>query len=104
MAAAATGGLLSLAASSLPDGLEWALERVAGTAELPAAGSAYEAAGKIQNATAVLPDYAIPGSESAAGTTVSGLAGALITAVILTGVALVLHFFRRRKAGSVEAG
>ncbi len=104
VAAAATGGLLSLAASSLPDGLEWALERVAGTAELPAAGSAYEAAGKIQNATAVLPDYAIPGSESAAGTTVSGLAGALITAVILIGVALALHFFRRRKAGSVEAG
>ncbi len=98
-AAAVVGGLLSLAASALPDGLEWALERVAGTAELPAAGGAYEAAGAVQKATSILPDYAFPGSESAAGTTVSGLAGALITALILIGIALALHFFRSRRRG-----
>ena len=99
-AAAVTGGVLSLAASSLPDGLEWALGRVAGSAELPASGSAFDAAESIQSATSFLPDYAFPGSESAAGTTVSGLVGALITALVLIAVALAFHFFRNRKSGT----
>ncbi len=99
-AAAAIGGILSLFASALPDGLEWALERVAGTAELPAAGAAFDAAQSIQNKTSFLPDYALPGSESAAGTTVSGLVGALITAAVCVAVALAFHFFRNKKAGS----
>ena len=99
-AAAVTGGVLSLAASSLPDGLEWALGRVAGSAELPASGSAFDAAESIQSATSFLPDYAFPGSESAAGTTVSGLVGALITALVLIAVALASHFFRNRKSGT----
>ena len=99
-AAAVTGGVLSLAASSLPDGLEWALGRVAGSAELPTSGSAFDAAESIQSATSFLPDYAFPGSESAAGTTVSGLVGALITALVLIAVALVFHFFRNRKSGT----
>lgn len=96
-AAAAIGGLLSLAASSLPDGLEWALERVAGTADLEAAGKAFEAAQSVQDATSFLPDYALPGSESAAGTTVSGLVGILITAAVLVCIALLLRFFRSKK-------
>ena len=99
-AAAAVGGLLSLFASALPDGLEWAMERVAGTSELAASGSAYQAARSIQDTTAFLPDYALPGSESAAGTTVSGLVGALITAAVCIVIALAFHFFRNRKAGS----
>ena len=94
------GGLLSLFASALPDGLEWALERVAGTAELPAAGGAYDAAQSIQNTTSFLPDYALPGSQSAAGTTVSGLVGILITAALCILIALALRFFRNRKAGA----
>ena len=94
------GGLLSLFASALPDGLEWALERVAGTAELPSAGGAYDAAQSIQNTTSFLPDYALPGSQSAAGTTVSGLVGILITAALCILIALALRFFRNRKAGA----
>ncbi len=102
LAAAAIGGFLSLIASSLPDGLEWALERVAGTAELPASGSAMKAAESIQSTTSFLPDYAFPGSESAAGTTVSGLVGALITALILIGIAIAFHFFRRSGGEKTE--
>ena len=74
--------------------------RVAGSAELPASGSAFDAAESIQSATSFLPDYAFPGSESAAGTTVSGLVGALITALVLIAVALAFHFFRNRKSGT----
>ena len=98
--AAAVGGLLSLFASALPDGLEWALERVAGTSGLAASGSAYRTAESLQNKTAILPDYALPGSESAAGTTVSGLAGALITAAVCVIIALAFRFFRSKRAES----
>ena len=98
--AVAVGGLLSLFASALPDGLEWALERVAGTSELAASGGAYQTAQSIQDTTAILPDYAMPGSESIAGTTVSGLVGILITACVCVIVALLFHFFRSRKADS----
>ena len=57
--AAGIGGVLALFASALPDGLEWAMERVAGTAELEAAGGVYDVAAGIQEKTAFLPDYAL---------------------------------------------
>ncbi len=95
--AAALGGVLSLFASALPDGLEWAMERVAGTAELTAEGGAYTAAESLQNASSFLPDYAFPGSESALGTTVSGLVGAAITAGVCIVIALAFRFFRNRR-------
>ena len=47
VAAALTGGILALFASAYPDGLEWSMEKVAGTAELEAAGGVYESAAKI---------------------------------------------------------
>ena len=96
VATALIGGLLSQFASSLPDGLEWAMERTAGTAELDAAGRLYEGAAHLQEATAILPDYALKGSESAAGTTVSGLVGALIVLVLCIALCSLLRLFRRR--------
>lgn len=97
-AAAIIAGVISLAASSLPDGLEWSMEKVAGTAELEAAGGAYEVAGHIQNTTAVLPDYAFSFSDSAAGTAVSGLVGGVAVILLCVAVCYVLKFFRRKKA------
>ena len=94
---AAVAGVLSLFASAFPDGLEWSMEKVAGTAELEAAGGAYDVAGGIQNALSFLPDYAFKTSESAAGTTVSGLLGAAIVAAICIGAAMLFKFFRKRR-------
>lgn len=77
--AAGIGGGLSLAASSFPDGLEWSIERLTGETELASMGNRiYEWAQGVQSATALLPDYSIPGSEQAAGTSVSGLIGAAL--------------------------
>lgn len=45
-------------ASANPDGLEWSMEKVAGTTELDAKGAAYQKAADIQEWTALLPDYA----------------------------------------------
>lgn len=96
--AAVTAGGLSLFASSLPDGLEWSMEKAAGTAELNAAGNAYEMAEKIQDATAVLPDYAFSSGDAAAGTIVSGLLGGAAVILLCVIVCYVFKFFRRKKA------
>ena len=92
---ALAAGILSLFASALPDGLEWAMERTAGTSELVGSGAVYEKAEGIQNALSFLPDYAFKGSESAAGTTVSGLVGALIVGIICFMIATALRGRRR---------
>jgi cobalt/nickel transport system permease protein len=76
------GGALSLFASASPDGLEWSMEGVAGTAELEAEGQAYRFAEKIQGITSFLPDYGFKNgteSDTAAGTSVSGIVGGGIT-------------------------
>ena len=108
--AAVIGGGLSLLASSHPDGLEWALfgNKDAGYAENMALdeesygvqSGAADAAQTIQDKTSVLPDYAFPDSESAAGTTVSGLVGAAVVAAAAVGVCAVGGFFRKRKQRS----
>ncbi len=91
------GGGLSLFASSNPDGLEWSIERITGSTELEAAGGIYQAAGSIQEATALLPDYAFKGSESALGTTFSGVAGGLLVIAVCIGACYAFKFFRKRR-------
>lgn len=105
-AAALVGGALSLFASPNPDGLEWALfgNADAGYSENMAldeenfgveSGIA-DAAAAVQERTAFLPDYAFSNSDSAAGTTVSGLAGSAIVAAAAVGVCALGGFFRKR--------
>ncbi|MDR2110912.1 MAG: energy-coupling factor ABC transporter permease [Spirochaetaceae bacterium] len=89
VAALIVGGLLSIFASAYPDGLEWAMEGVAGTAELETEGPAFRRAEAIQETTAFMPGYGFPSDEegSAAGTAVAGIVGSLLTCVLagLTG-------------------
>ena len=98
-AAAVTAGGLSLLASSLPDGLEWSVQRVTGAPELETASRAAEAAARVQETLSVLPDYAFANSDSALGTTVSGLAGAAVVLVLCAAVCWVIRSVRRRNAG-----
>jgi len=92
------GGGLSLIASSNPDGLEWSMEKVAGTSELEASGSAYETASGIQETTAVLPDYAFAGSDSVLGTSFSGVVGSICVVVLSMCVAFIINKTRKRKS------
>ncbi len=96
VAAAICGGIISLFASAFPDGLEWSMEKVAGTAELEAAGGAYDTAAGIQEATSLLPDYAFKGSESALGTSFSGIVGALVVVLITVGACYAFRFYRKK--------
>lgn len=96
VAAAICGGIISLFASAFPDGLEWSMEKVAGTAELEATGSVYETAAGIQEATSLLPDYAFKGSESVLGTSFSGIVGAIIVVLITVGACYAFKFFSKK--------
>lgn len=90
------GGILSLFASAFPDGLEWSLEKITGSTELEAAGSVYETAAAIQENTSLLPDYAFKNSESIAGTSFSGIIGALVVMAVCVGGCYLLRFFKKR--------
>ncbi|MBR1560340.1 MAG: energy-coupling factor ABC transporter permease [Clostridia bacterium] len=104
--AAVVGGGLSLLASSNPDGLEWALfgNAEAGYSQnmgldeekFGVSSGLADAAGSVQEATSFLPDYAFPGSESAAGTTVSGLVGSAMVAGVAVLICIAGGFFRKR--------
>jgi cobalt/nickel transport system permease protein len=100
------GAVLSLFASSYPDGLEWSLEKAAGTAELERSGPVYEAASSVLEKTAFLPDYAFPGgddSNAAAGTAVSGIAGSIITLLLVCGIGFVIYALRRKTAAGAQS-
>lgn len=104
---AIVGGGLSLFASSNPDGLEWSLfgNAQSGYSEnlgldeenYGISSGAAEVAGSIQEKTAFLPDYAFAGSDSAAGTSVSGLLGSAIVAGAAVLVCMAGGFFRKKK-------
>lgn len=98
------GGGLSLIASSKPDGLEWSMERVAGTTELASTGSLYSTFAQIGEFFAILPDYAFPGNEGWLGTTVSGIVGAAIVAAFLGVVGAVLCWRRRIRKSNAQNG
>ena len=92
------GGVLSLFASSFPDGLEWSVEGVAGTAELKRGGAVHDAAGNIVSSAAFMPDYAFAGDEedSPLGTAVAGIVGSAITIVLAGGAGLIIRAVRKK--------
>lgn len=103
------GGIGSQFASSNPDGLEWSLFGNADGGyssnmgldeeDYGVASSVADAAAGIQQATAFLPDYAFADdTENPAGTSVSGVVGSAVVAVIAIGICYLGGFFRRKKA------
>ncbi|MDR1143697.1 MAG: energy-coupling factor ABC transporter permease [Spirochaetaceae bacterium] len=98
LSAFAAGGL-SIFASSNPDGLEWAMEKTAGTAELEREGPVFRAAAETVEKTALLPGYALKnGAGSGGETALAGIAGSLITVILAGGAGLLIHRARKRKA------
>ena len=96
MLAVVTGGLFAWYASSSPDGLEWSIERAAGSSELDTPATLLHSfSSSIQEKFAPLPDYSFK-SETAfenLGTTVSGIIGSIITMMLALGLGM---FFRKR--------
>jgi len=97
--ALAAGGVLSWAASRNPDGLEWAVAKVAGT--LPSAGGTVHAGlDRAQKGAALLPEYGFRDRGAAEPTrletSLSGVVGGALTLALVAGAALLLK--RRRSA------
>lgn len=61
---------------------------------------AADVAGSIQDKIAFLPDYGFANSDSAAGTTVSGLVGSAIVASVAVLVCIAGGFFRKKKSAA----
>jgi len=102
LAAAVTGGGLSWLASSNPDGLEWAIQRVSGQEELEAPQQGLHGTlDTFQEKVAILPGYDVPrdgGEESLgseAGTTVAGLIGGVLTLAFAAMIGLLLKWRSR---------
>ena len=108
MLAAATliaGGAVSLLASSYPDGLEWSMEKTAGTAELEASGGIFDAAASFQERTAFMPDYDYAAAEedgSASGTTVAGVAGSVMTLALAGAAGFIISKFKKKRHAAQE--
>lgn len=94
------GGGLSLVASSNPDGLEWSIQNVTGSTEVETFSKnadAVEGAAQIQEKTALLPDYAFSGSDAPLGTSVSGVFGSIVVAVISVGCCIIFKLFKKKE-------
>ncbi|MDD3277663.1 MAG: energy-coupling factor ABC transporter permease [Lachnospiraceae bacterium] len=91
------GGGLSLVASANPDGLEWSMQKITGSTELESEGTVYDDAAKVQETTAVLPDYSFKGSDSVLGTSFSGIVGGLVVVAVCVGSCYAFKFFRKKK-------
>jgi cobalt/nickel transport system permease protein len=113
------GGTLSWFASANPDGLEWAMMKTAGKAELEAPEGIHHTLSSVQSQTSFLPGYGFKtveneteegtGSEEAwpavsSGTSVSGIVGSASTLILaaLTGLTISIYK-RRRPSRSIEA-
>ncbi len=98
VAAVVIAGAMSLAASSNPDGLEWSIEKITGSTEVENEGSVYDTAAAIQETTAVLPDYAFKNSDSALGTSFSGIIGGLVVVGVCVGACYIFKFFKKKES------
>lgn len=112
IAVVVVGGGISWFASSNPDGLEWAMEKTAGTAELTSPDGIHKTLSEIQSKTAFLPDYGFKAktdeNESAAepesswpsvnaGTSISGIVGGALTLVLAVFTGLIISVMKKKK-------
>jgi cobalt/nickel transport system permease protein len=101
-----TGGAFSWFASTYPDGLEWTIEKIYGKPKIPERENPIkENLSKIQEKTAVLPDYSLPskGAEETKsswpavdpGTSLSGLIGGIMVLVLIVIFGIGIKYMRK---------
>lgn len=101
------GGIASWFASNNPDGLEWSVEKVTGSAELESSNDINRSLSGIQKNTAFLPDYQFKTTEDddnlivqKTGTSFSGIAGSVMTLGLVLIIALSIRAFKKRREPS----
>lgn len=104
------GGCISWFASGNPDGLEWSMEKTAGTTELESDEKVHEALAGVQEKTVFLPDYGFKASTDeveatedevwpavSAGTSVSGILGGAITLGLVVLIGFIINIIKKKK-------
>ncbi|WP_291576675.1 energy-coupling factor ABC transporter permease [Clostridium sp. UBA4548] len=103
------GGVLSLVASSNPDGLEWAMFKTSGKEEMEAKYSTHEKAKELQENTGILPDYGFKKESEDSksedkgtvlgdniGTSISGVIGGMITLVLAGAIGIGINIVKKK--------
>jgi cobalt/nickel transport system permease protein len=107
--AVVTGGALSWFASTHPDGLEWSIEKIYGKPEIPEKENPIkENLTRLQEKTAILPDYSLPAKDEKAGeksapswpsvdpgTSLSGIIGGLMVLLMVVVFGFVIRGMRK---------
>ena len=93
-----TGGIISLFASSHPDGLEWSIAKLTGSTDISGnSDKVHSVFSSIQSMLSFLPDYAFKNSDTVGGTSFSGIAGSLIVLILCTVICLIIRSVSRHK-------
>jgi cobalt/nickel transport system permease protein len=106
------GGVFSWFASANPDGLEWSMEKTAGTTELETSDGIHKTLSEVQSKTALLPDYSFKTNEAETakeeaswpnvniGTSFSGIVGGGFTLALVGLTGLLINLVKRKKKNS----
>lgn len=89
-------GILSVFASSLPDGLEWSIEKIINFDYLIKNGNVYILSNKIQEIFAFMPDYSY-GDGGAEEASTAGVFGGFITLFAAGLLGIVINKYKKRK-------
>lgn len=105
-----TGGAFSWFASTNPDGLEWSIEKIYGKPEIPEKENPItKNLSKIQEKTAILPDYSFPSKAAEeenspswpaidTGTSVSGIIGGIMVLVLVIIFGMGIKIMNKNRA------
>ena len=101
------GGVGAWFASANPDGLEWSVARAAENSGVEIVEQADDALIKIQQETAILPDYALREGAGAqisenGQTSIAGIVGAGLTLAFAALIGFAIWLFKRKKAAGVQ--
>jgi cobalt/nickel transport system permease protein len=106
-----TGGAFSWFASTNPDGLEWSIEKIYGKPEVPEKQNPVsENLAKLQEKTAILPDYTFPAKDGKAGeesvpswpapdpgTSISGIIGGVMVLALVVIFGFIIKGMRKMR-------
>ncbi|MBU5477804.1 energy-coupling factor ABC transporter permease [Eubacterium sp. MSJ-13] len=93
-----TGGIISLFASSHPDGLEWSIQKLTGSTDVAGkSDKIHSFFSSIQDVLSFLPDYTFKNSNAANGTSFSGITGSIIVLLLCTALCLIIKSIKKRK-------
>lgn len=82
-------------ASTLPDGLEWSIEKIMSGKTLDASGNIYSAFSSVQKKLSFMPDYTLEHGKD--GWSPAGLIGAALVLILVLITSVIIKIFKKSK-------